>query len=269
MKLIRNKPDVVGGLILLALIAIAGTALALAGREVGLYILLLMAGAVIGKTLVHLAMRRWGARKRVALLALAGAVVALILVPLVGLWLGVNLLLDLLAPLRAALGVVQKRLSQITELVATAHGVPSPRRIISALMHYATPTASARRLTVSTSPSLSTSIGNRSPRYGLGLESQYALPKGEARKAARISANPSTTPPSPSGSNCKGGNRKAPRSMRPRSVPAFARSCGVWREVPSSSATSGALKAPASTSRRRANERANAAASNEARSPGV
>ena len=57
MKLIRNKSDVVGGLILLSLIAIAGTALAIAGREVGLYILLLMAGAVIVKTLVRFVIR--------------------------------------------------------------------------------------------------------------------------------------------------------------------------------------------------------------------
>ena len=88
MKPIRNKADV-GGLILLAVIALAGASLALAGREVGLYILLLMAGMGLGQALVHLAMRSRLARKRVALLALVGAV-ALLLVPLFGLWLGVG-----------------------------------------------------------------------------------------------------------------------------------------------------------------------------------
>lgn len=89
MKLIRNKADV-GGLILLALIAIVGTALALAGHKGGLHILLLMGGVGLGWATVHLAMRRWRARrKRVALLALVG-VVALLLAPLVGLFLGVG-----------------------------------------------------------------------------------------------------------------------------------------------------------------------------------
>ena len=89
MKLVRNKADV-WGLVLLALLAIAGAALALAGHKGGLHILLLMGGVGFGWTLVHLAMRRWRARrKRVALLALVG-VVALLLAPLVGLFLGVG-----------------------------------------------------------------------------------------------------------------------------------------------------------------------------------
>ena len=89
MKLVRNKADV-WGLILLAVIALGGAALALAGREEGLYILLLMGGVGLGWALVHLAVRRWGVRKkRVALLAMVG-VVALLLAPLAGLFLGVG-----------------------------------------------------------------------------------------------------------------------------------------------------------------------------------
>ena len=89
MKLIRNKADVVH-LILLAVIVLAAAALALAGREVGLYILLLMAGVGLGHGLVYLVMRRWGAKKRVAVLALVSSVALMLLVPLVGLWLGVS-----------------------------------------------------------------------------------------------------------------------------------------------------------------------------------
>ena len=89
MKLIRNKAAIVH-LILLAVVVLAAAALALVGREVGLYILLLVPGAGLGMALVHLVMRRWGARKRVAALALVGSVALLVLVPLVGLFLGVG-----------------------------------------------------------------------------------------------------------------------------------------------------------------------------------
>ena len=82
----RNRADV-GGLILLAVIAIAGAALALAGHEVGLFILLTMAGIGLGMALVYFPTRSRRARRPVALLALFG-ILAFFLVPFVGLWLG-------------------------------------------------------------------------------------------------------------------------------------------------------------------------------------
>lgn len=89
MRLISNKADVAGG-VFLAAIVLGGAALALAGHEGGLWILLVTAGVGHGWALVHLAVRRWGGRsKRVALLASVG-VVALLLAPLVGPSLGVG-----------------------------------------------------------------------------------------------------------------------------------------------------------------------------------
>lgn len=89
MRLIRNKADV-GGLILLAVITLAAAGLALTGREVGLYLLLIIPGIGLGLGLAYLTMRRWGANKRVALALIGATLLVLFLLPLVGLWLGVE-----------------------------------------------------------------------------------------------------------------------------------------------------------------------------------
>ena len=94
MKLIRNKADV-GGLILLAVIALAGVALALAGYEAGLFVLSIMGGIALGMALVHFATRPRHTRKPVALVLLL-SVPALFLVTIVGLIYGVEWLV--LAP---------------------------------------------------------------------------------------------------------------------------------------------------------------------------
>ena len=73
----------------MAIIATAGAVLALAGHEVGLFILLTMAGIGLGMALVHFPTRPRRARKPVALLTLFG-ILAFFLVPFVGLWLGVG-----------------------------------------------------------------------------------------------------------------------------------------------------------------------------------
>ena len=88
MRIVRNRADV-GGLILLAIIAIAGAILTLAGHEVGLFILLAMAGIGFGTALVYFPTRSRRAQKPVAGLALFGVLVFL-LIPFVGLWLGVG-----------------------------------------------------------------------------------------------------------------------------------------------------------------------------------
>lgn len=87
MKLIKNKADA-GGLILLAVIVLAAVALALAGRGVGLFILSLIPGLGLGHGLVYFPMRRWGAQRLVATLALVAVVAPVLLAPLIGLWLG-------------------------------------------------------------------------------------------------------------------------------------------------------------------------------------
>lgn len=71
MRLIRNKADVTGA-ILLAVLGIASAALALAGLEVGLFVLILLAGMALGTALVYFATKPRRARKPVALLLLLG-----------------------------------------------------------------------------------------------------------------------------------------------------------------------------------------------------
>lgn len=68
MGLISNKANA----ILLALLALASVALALAGFEVGLFVLLMLAGMALGTALVYFATKPRRARKPVALLLLLG-----------------------------------------------------------------------------------------------------------------------------------------------------------------------------------------------------
>ena len=72
MKLIRNKADV-GYLILLTVVVLAGAALALSGREEGLFILLLILGVALGFSVAYVATKPRRTRVPVALLLLAGA----------------------------------------------------------------------------------------------------------------------------------------------------------------------------------------------------
>ncbi|MDP9439876.1 MAG: hypothetical protein M3P49_14235 [Actinomycetota bacterium] len=70
--------------ILLAVLVLASVVLALAGFEVGLFVLLMVAGGALGTTLVYFATRSHRTRKPVALLVLSG-VLALFLVSIFGL----------------------------------------------------------------------------------------------------------------------------------------------------------------------------------------
>ena len=75
--------------ILLAVLVLASVVLALAGFEVGLFVLLMVAGMALGTTLVYFATNSHRTRKPVALLVLSG-VLALFLVSIVGLASGVE-----------------------------------------------------------------------------------------------------------------------------------------------------------------------------------
>lgn len=84
----RNRAEA-WGLALLATIATAGAVLALAGHGAGPFVLLTMAGVGLGTTLVHLSTRPPRARRPAAVLALL-VILAFLLAPFVGLWLGVG-----------------------------------------------------------------------------------------------------------------------------------------------------------------------------------
>ena len=83
MGLISNEANAV----LLALLVLASLALALAGFEVGLFVLLMLAGMALGTALVYFATKPRRARKPVALLALFG-ILALFFVSIAGLAFG-------------------------------------------------------------------------------------------------------------------------------------------------------------------------------------
>ncbi len=86
MRLTSNKANA----ILLAVLVLASVVLALAaGFEVGLFVLLMVAGMALGTTLVYFATNSHRTRKPVALLVLSG-VLALFLVSIVGLASGVE-----------------------------------------------------------------------------------------------------------------------------------------------------------------------------------